>query len=87
MCISKLIAGCRPNTQTVLQKTGAMEHKKQKQKQNGVDGASGRLTLFNRAVNQVLTGIELLERTQPTYIFVFFFTCDISFRRYPYACL
>ena len=39
------------------------EQQKQKQKQNGVDGASGRLTLFNRAVHQVLTGIDSLGGT------------------------
>ena len=47
--------------QTVLQKTGARVN--QKQKQNGVDGASGRLTVFNRAVHQVLTRINSLGGT------------------------
>ena len=57
------LAGCRPDTQTVLQKIEDREQQKQKQKQNGVDGASGRLTLFNRAVHQVLTGIDSLGGT------------------------
>ena len=36
---------------------------RQQQKRNDVGGVTGRLTLFNRAVQQVLTGIDALEGT------------------------
>ena len=49
-----------------MQKTGVREQ--QKQKQNGVDGASGRLTLFNGAVHAVPPGNDSLGRVSDIHI-------------------